>query len=125
MECDTLFIFCARKDIQTRAEEYLKETRAEDLRTMLMGFISNIPDKTSWAIRQAYIALGFGLAACAELKIASCPMEGFSTSEVHKILELPETLVPCVFLAVGSACENDGTWPRFRFSENDIIQKRE
>jgi nitroreductase/dihydropteridine reductase len=124
-ECDTLFIFCARNDIQVRAEEYLKETGAEDLRTMLMGFISHIPDKTAWSVRQAYIALGFGLAACAELKIPSCPMEGFSASEVHAILGLPETLTPCVFLAVGSCCENDGTWPRFRFSESDIIEKRE
>jgi nitroreductase len=90
---------------------------------MLTGFISYLPDKTAWATRQAYIALGFALAACAELQIASCPMEGFSTSEVHRILNLPDTLTPCVMLAVGSSTAEDGVWPRFRFSESDLIQE--
>ena len=121
-EADTLFVFCARNDLNERAEEYLKTTGAETVREMLTGFISYLPDKAAWSARQAYIALGFGLAACAELHIPSCPMEGFVSSEVHRILGLGENLIPSVMLAVGSAAENDGTWPRFRFS--DIIEER-
>jgi nitroreductase len=123
-ECDTLFVFCARTDISERAEEYLKATGAEMIRDMLTGFISYLPDKAAWAARQAYIALGFGLAACAELKIPSCPMEGFTASEVHRILGLSNNLVPSVMLAVGSSAENDGTWPRFRFEQSDLIEER-
>jgi nitroreductase/dihydropteridine reductase len=123
-ECDTLFVFCARTDLNERAEEYLKTTGAEMIRDMLTGFISYLPDKTAWAARQAYIALGFGLAACAELQIPSCPMEGFTASEVHRILGLSDNLQPSVMLAVGSAAENDGTWPRFRFSKEDLIDER-
>jgi nitroreductase/dihydropteridine reductase len=123
-ECDTLFVFCARNDLSERAEEYLQKTGAEMIREMLTGFISYIPDKAAWSARQAYIALGFGLAACAELQIPSCPMEGFTASEVHRILGLGDTLVPCVMLAVGSATENDGTFPRFRFEESDLIDER-
>jgi nitroreductase/dihydropteridine reductase len=124
-ECDTLFVFCARTDLSERAEEYLKSTGAEMIRDMLTGFISYLPDKTAWAARQAYIALGFALAACAELKIPSCPMEGFTGKEVARILELPDTLQPVVMLAVGSSTENDGSdvvMPRFRFPQNDLIE---
>ena len=123
-ECDTLFVFCARTDIAERAEEYLKATGAEMIRDMLTGFITYLPDKTAWAARQAYIALGFGLAACAELQIPSCPMEGFTSSEVHRILGLGDNLVPSVMLAVGSKAEDDGTWPRFRFSKEDLVDER-
>lgn len=120
-ECHTLFILCARSDVEARAEEYLKATGAESMRGMLMGFLSYLPDKTAWAAKQAYIALGFGLAAAAEHKIASCPMEGLQSAEVAKILELPPNLVPVVYLAVGEAIEEDGTYPRFRFSTSDLV----
>ncbi len=122
-ECHTLFILCARTDVEVRAEEYLKVTGAETMRGMLMGFLSYLPDKTAWAAKQAYIALGFGLAAAAEHKIASCPMEGFNGAEVAKVLSLPSTLVPVVYLAVGEATEEDGTYPRFRFPESDLVQQ--
>jgi nitroreductase len=107
-----------------RAEEYLKATEgtSRGMRDMLMGFVSYLPDKTAWAAKQAYIALGFGLAAAAEHKIASCPMEGFNGAEVAKVLSLPSTLVPVVYLAVGEATEEDGTYPRFRFPESDLVQ---
>ena len=124
-ECQTLFILCARTDVEARAEEYLKATGAEGMRDMLMGFLKYLPDKTAWAAKQAYIALGFGLAAAAEHKIASCPMEGFNAAEVSKILELPPTLVPVVYLAVGEATNEDGVYPRFRFSESDLVQSFE
>lgn len=120
-ECHTLFVLCARKDVEARAEEYLKATGAEGIREMLMGFLSYLPDKLAWASKQAYIALGFGLAAAAEQQIASCPMEGFSSSDVAKILELPETLVPVVYLAVGEHTTEDGTYPRFYFSSSDLV----
>lgn len=120
-ECNTLFVFCARTDVEARAEEYLSKTGAEAMRGMLMGFLSNLADKTAWAARQAYIALGFALAAAAEAQIASCPMEGFVPSEVAKILSLPETLVPVCYLAVGDDAEDPGVYPRFRFEESTLI----
>jgi nitroreductase len=122
-ECDTLFVFCARKDVDARAEEFIKITGAESMRGLLMGFLQGIPDKLAWASRQAYIALGFGLAAAAELKIASCPMEGFMPSEVSKILGLPESLQPFVYLAVGQKSDQESGIPRFRFAESDLIEE--
>jgi nitroreductase len=121
-ECHTLFVLCARKDVEQRAEEYLKVTGAEPMRQMLMGFVQSLPDQTAWAAKQAYIALGFGLAAAAEAKVASCPMEGFNPGEVAKILNLPNYLLPVVYLAVGEAAEEDGTYPRFRFPESELVE---
>lgn len=120
-ECHTLFVLCALKDVEVRAEEYLKVTGAEGMRDMLMGFLKYLPDKTAWASKQAYIALGFGLAAAAEAKIASCPMEGFNSVEVAKILNLPDNLYPVVYLAVGEAADEDGTHPRFRFPSSELL----
>lgn len=121
-ECHTLFVLCARTNVRERAEQYIRETGAEMIRDMLMGFISSMSDPVEWAKRQAYIALGFGLAACAEQKIASCPMEGFAPQEVARILNLESTLVPCVLLAVGTSTEKEGTvYPRFRFAESDLV----
>lgn len=125
-ECHTLFVFCARKDVEARAEEYLKTTGAENLREMLTGFLSYLPDKTAWAARQTYIALGFAIAAAAEQHIASCPMEGLNPVEVAKILNLPDNLQPLAYLAVGEDAGEAGTpYPRFRFPETDLLEDRD
>jgi nitroreductase/dihydropteridine reductase len=121
-ECHTLFVLCAVNNVEDRAEEYLKLTGAEGMRDMLMGFLSHLPDKTAWAARQAYIALGFGLAACAELQIASCPMEGFVPSQVTQILDLSSNLTPVVLLAVGQHSGQEEAFPRFRFPESELLR---
>lgn len=121
-ECDTLYVLCARKDVEARVEELLAVPGMDGLRGMLGPFVQYMPDKTAWATNQTYIALGFGLAACAELKIFSCPMEGFSTDAVSTLLGLPENLKPVVYLAVGEETDQEGTtYPRFRFPESDLV----
>jgi nitroreductase len=123
-ECHTLFVLCARTNVKERAEEFLQVTGAETMRDMLMGFVTYMEQPVEWAKRQAYIALGFGLAACAEQKIASCPMEGFDPVAVSSILSLDSTLMPCVLLAVGAVTEKEGTvYPRFRFPEDNLVTK--
>lgn len=124
-ECHTLFVLCAQTDIETRFEEYMKLTNAKINRGAFLEYLEDIPDRVSWAKYQTHIALGFGLAACAEQQIASCPMGGFQESEVHKILNLPENLIPCVYLAVGSSTPQDGRWTRFRFPVTNLIEHRE
>ena len=123
-ECDTLFVFCARKDVKARVEEYILANNAEAMREMMIGFVNNLKDPVAWTSKQAYIALGFALAAATEKKIASCPMEGFLPNEVAKILDLNENLVPCVYLAVGEQVDNEENMPRFRFPESDILVEK-
>lgn len=119
-ECHTLFILCARTDVSSRVEQYLKDAQIpEPYHDFMRNSLKN--KDVNWSSCQAYISLGFGLAACAELKMASCPMEGFNSAKVKEVLELPENLQPCVYLAVGKKSENDSPFPRFRFNEKDMV----
>jgi len=66
--------------------------------------------KNNWATKQAYIAFGNAMQAAAELKIDTCPMEGFQSEEYNKILGLEEKdLNATVVLAVGYRSEDDDT----------------
>jgi nitroreductase len=120
-EAHAVFVFCVMKDVEKRMEEYIQVNQAETMRMMVKGFLDSCPDKIAWAKEQAYIALGFGLAAAAERRIPSCPMEGFVPDKMAELLDIDKDLVPCVMLAVGAE-SNDKLNPRFRFS--DILIKK-
>jgi len=123
VECHGLFIFCAIKNVEERINQYIKETGGERKKIYMMEYLSKLPDTLEWCKRQAYIALGFGMAAATELKIASCPMEGFSPTKVSKVLNLDDNYKPCVLFAVGryNSLGESKLEPRFRF--NDIIDE--
>lgn len=62
------------------------------------------------AARQAYIALGFAMAAAAELQVDCTPIEGFSPEKVDEILGLREKgLRSVVLLPLGYRAE-EGDW---------------
>jgi len=66
--------------------------------------------KQIWTAKQTYIALGNAMAACAELKIDSTPMEGFEADAYNEILGLSEKgLKADVVLAVGYRSDEDET----------------
>lgn len=56
----------------------------------------------TWSAKQAYIGLGTGMIAAADLKIDSTPMEGFDNLKFDKLLGLEEQgLKSAVLLAIG------------------------
>jgi len=66
--------------------------------------------KSNWTTRQAYIAFGNLMQAAAELKIDTCPMEGFESGKYNEILGLSDkNLNAAVVLAVGYRSEEDET----------------
>lgn len=79
------------------------------------------------AARQAYIALGFGLAAAAELEVDSTPMEGFDNAKVDEILGLKEKgLKSTSILAIGTrAAEGDWLQPmkKVRMPEDVLFER--
>ena len=79
-----------------------------------------------WSAKQTYITLGFALAACAELKIDSCPIEGFEPKNFEKVLNLPTDLDPKFCLAIGYRSPNDTHLksPKIRFSKKDLFDFR-
>lgn len=66
------------------------------------------PERIQWAEKQAYLALGHLLAAAAELRIDTCPMEGFSNEAYNEILGLEkEGLHASVIAAIGYRSSSD------------------
>jgi nitroreductase/dihydropteridine reductase len=88
-------------------------------REMLEGYYSNLKSmylprenqvNFEHAARQAYIALGFALAAAAELGVDSTPMEGFDAAQFDEILGLKDKgLKSVVILPLGTRDEA-GDW---------------
>lgn len=82
---------------------------------------------TNWTARQSYIALGNLLAACAELHIDACPMEGFEAAQVDEILGLGERgLTISVMATIGYRSEEDLTQnaPKFRAPNEELFELR-
>ena len=133
-----LFVFCTRTDYPARADAQIKNTAEIQGTTeeALVGLATTVtrattqaPEKlNAWAAKQVYIALGFGLAACTELQIDACPMEGFKPEEFEKILELPEYMHPVAIMAVGYRDPSDTTAPpqrpKVRFPKEDLFTFR-
>jgi nitroreductase len=122
--CHVVYVLCALRDVEKRVEQYLTETKAEPMRAIIKGFLDACPDKVAWAAKQAYITLGFGLAAAAERRINSCPMEGFLPDKVAELLALDANLAPVVLLCVGQPGVNTDEQARFRFPVSDLMVYR-
>ncbi|BBE17488.1 oxygen-insensitive NAD(P)H nitroreductase [Aquipluma nitroreducens] len=76
----------------------------DGMRNMINGAISGkTPEQLlNWNSRQAYIALGTGLAVAAEEQVDSTPMEGFDPDALDAVLGLQEKgLRSTVILALG------------------------
>lgn len=79
-----------------------------------------------WNRRQAYIAVGTLLAAAAELRVDSCPMEGFDPAQVDEILGLKEKgLTAAVIVPVGYRSAEDKTQhgPKVRLPLDEMFIK--
>lgn len=137
VDADKLFVFVARNDAEARVEKMFsimsggnEEVRKEQLdgyEGMVRGFIAGLDkDKIfAWSEKNIGIALGFGLAACAELKVDSCPMDGFDQKAVKEVLGLGDEFLPVAFLAVGYRAEDDSAAarPKWRFPIEETIKK--
>ncbi|MBE8424895.1 nitroreductase family protein, partial [Leptospira borgpetersenii serovar Balcanica] len=60
--------------------------------------------------RQAYIAMGLALAQAAELKVDSCPAEGFSTDLVDEVLELDKLGLKSIALIYVGVADPERDW---------------
>jgi nitroreductase len=82
-----------------KAERNMTDEAAAGFKQRTSGILKRSPeDLAQWAAKQAYIALGFGLAAAALEKVDATPMEGFKPDEVDAILGLKEKGLRSVLL---------------------------
>lgn len=113
-EASHLLVFAAIADLSEKhIDEYMQ--RMADTRGVPVAslgqfrniLVANITGKSAdenfiWAAKQAYIGLGTGLAAAAELRIDSTPMEGFDPAKFDELLGLTKQgLKSVVLLALG------------------------
>jgi nitroreductase len=109
-ETSTLLVFAVwDKPTQERIDAYFNLIASErgipvealaGFKTTVEGTISNLDEVTAynWMARQAYIALGTGLAAAAIEKVDATPMEGFNPAGLDELLGLTEKGLKSVVL---------------------------
>ena len=109
-----LIVFAAWKDYsKENVEKYIRNIAnlrgipvgsLDGFKTMIDGAIARqTPEQLlNWNMRQAYIALGFGLVAAANEQVDATPMEGFDPDALDAVLGLPEKgLRSTVIMALG------------------------
>ena len=126
-----LLVFCARNDINERANKYINvasggkltaKIQLQPIKLLIKGAWGDKPENArfEWAARQAYIALGFAMAACAELGVDSCPMEGFQSDKYDYVLGLPKHMRSVVLLPIGYRKE-EPEYPKVRLPKEDLF----
>lgn len=118
-QCSQLLIFRARTKIDADlVDGYVEElvnargASEEEVTSFRekIRFVQENPavNKLSWAIRQAYIALGYATFAAAKLGIDTTPIEGFRPSALNEVLGLDtDTEEAVVMLALGYRDEEE------------------
>lgn len=115
-----LFVFCNfTQDFNDHVDDYVQlivEAQGADKEQVspygefIKSQLNNNGTKQNqvWAEKQTYLALSNLLAACAELKIDACPMEGFLNDAYNRILGLnKQGLNATVIATVGYRSDND------------------
>ncbi len=77
------------------------------------------------AARQAYIALGFAMAEAAASKVDTVPMEGFSTEELDKLLNLADKGLKSVLMLPLGYRDEENDWllnmKKVRHPKSDFV----
>ena len=133
--CSHLLVFCEDLDIGRRTRDYVslatkfgrKDITSDPEFDYEKGAIE-FGEKmgAEWTAKQTYIALGFALAACAEIKVDSCPMEAADFTAIKKALNLPDNLEPKVLLPIGYRSDDDkhAKDEKIRFDKKDLFDFR-
>lgn len=94
-DCSHLLVFCAHTHAAHSVQRFVDACRIEDDAPDFASFLHRTYDSQPvsqylpWASNQAYIALGIGVTAAADLRVGSCPMSGFVAADVAQVLQLP------------------------------------
>jgi nitroreductase/dihydropteridine reductase len=120
VDASHLLVICIENRIDTEyIESYFDRVKAirdtpDEILAPFKEFMTNsFKDKTqdelsTWAAKQAYIAMGNLLTVCGVERIDACPMEGFSAEKYNEILGLEAHGISSVLvLPVGHRAEDD------------------
>ncbi len=104
----------------------LEEDSIKGYSNFMKSNLMNLSDvqKDSWTARQVYLALGNLMTVAADLKIDTCPIEGFEKNKYDEILELQDgNLSSLVVLAIGYRSNEDETqnYPKVRYPKEELF----
>ena len=138
-DCSHLVVFAVKEKMdEAHVQKFIDQTAKvrgidaaslDGYKKMMIGDVVNGPRglvSFEWAARQAYIALGNFMTACATLGVDTCPMEGIDPSKYDEILGLKgtgwRTVVAC---PAGYRSEDDkyASAKKVRFDNKDVIKK--
>lgn len=121
-ECSHVLIFAGWKDYSEQKIDDVYDMTT-DKRGLPRGRFSSYTDQLKQHVanqstdqnfehiaRQAYIGLGLALAQAAELKVDSCPAEGFSTDLVDEVLELDKLGLKSIVLMYVGVADPERDW---------------
>ncbi len=136
-EASHILVFAAWNDVtEEKIDAFMQlvsETRnipveaLADYRGAIAGSMLALPQEVQagWAARQVYLAMGTALAAAAELKIDTTPMEGFIPGKLDELLDLQaKGLHSVLILAVGerdAAHDYMANAAKVRYSKEDLF----
>ena len=119
-DASQVLVFAAETEInETYVKNYIDETarvrnidreHVAGFEQVILGAIGHLTEdqKTAWAHKQAYLALGVAISAASELHIDTCPMEGLNAGKFDEILGLKEKgLTTSVIVTIGYRSEED------------------
>ena len=111
----------------TTDERELPRGRFENYTDKLKDIYLNEPAEINFAhtARQTYIALGLALAQAAELKVDTCPVEGFDNKVVDDVLELKKYGLKSVSLMYAGVSDPKRDWigsmKKVRVAKEDFV----
>lgn len=121
-ECSHLLVFAAWDTYTaeridnvfdfTTEERGLPKGRFESYTDQLKALYLNLPDEVNFAhtARQSYIGLGLAMAQAAELKVDSCPAEGFDNKHLDEVLKLDQYGLKSVSLMYVGVSDPERDW---------------
>lgn len=121
-ECSHLLVFAAWDTYTaeridkvydfTSDERGLPRGRFSAYTDKLKEIYLNLPDEVNFAhtARQSYIGLGLAMAQAAELKVDTCPAEGFDNKVVDEILNLKQYGLKSVSLLYVGVADGERDW---------------
>lgn len=113
-------------EIKAKASDIPVESLSGYMDFIESALSARTPDQIdNWTAKQTYIGLANLMNAAAELKIDTCPMEGFDAAKYDEILGLSaKGLAAAVVCPIGYRSEEDATQsaPKVRKSINDLFE---
>ncbi len=139
VDAAAVLVLCAKNDLDTtfldQHADNMRDTRAM-AEEQIKGFRNHLhsaigqkaaSDVKNWNAKQAYIALGQLLTACALLKLDATPMEGFDPAALDQLLDLNAQGLHSVLLCpIGkrSADDHYQTLKKVRRAKNSLFSTR-